>query len=683
VILPMSEASHAVFLSYASQDREAAQKICEALRAAGIEVWFDQSELRGGDAWDRSIRRQIKTCALFLPVISHTTHDRIEGYFRLEWKLGIDRSHLISADQAFLLPVVIDDTRDNDERVPERFREVQWTRLPGGVTLAAFVERVQRLLSGEPAQESTRTASAAAHVPAAPSTREPVVASSWRSKAALLATIAVLVAALGYLVTQSTWVSRVPRVPERSDRVAATASAASLAPVPEKSIAVLPFVDMSEKHDQGYFADGLAEEVLDQLARIGDLHVIARTSSFAFKDKSDDIPTIAKKLRVATILEGSVRKSRSRVRVTTQLVRAETGEHIWSNSYDREFKDILGIQADIAAAVAVALKATLLENFKASTAGTNDIEAFEFYLRARAESRRDVSEAGSKEALALIRRATSIDPNYAAAWALMATIVFNIGAGSGHAAAAVMDAKILARRAITLEPKLIEGHVAYARALVFSLDITAAREQIEEAMKINPNDPWAIAWAAAIARFDGRFDESVRLMQKSVDIDPENFTRFFDLSRSLRAAGRYQDAEIAYQHYTENVHDPNARGYLAVIKLDLGDPAGALRLLDEEDDPKVRASCSCLARALDLLGRRAEADAALKDLETHFAVGHDVPVAKVYAQRGDADRTFHWLDRAVANKDSDILEIRWDRAFDSIRTDNRYLQLLDRLGLPH
>src|SRR5277367_885608 len=191
----MTEPSHAVFLSYASEDAQAAQKICEALRAGGVEVWFDQSELRGGDAWDQSIRRQIKTCALFLPVISHTTHDRVEGYFRLEWKLGIDRSHLISADRAFLLPVVIDDTRDDDERVPERFREVQWTRLPGGVTPAAFVERVRRLLSGELSQEPTRTSSAAARMPAAPSSRRP-----WWSKAALLATIAVVVAALGYVV---------------------------------------------------------------------------------------------------------------------------------------------------------------------------------------------------------------------------------------------------------------------------------------------------------------------------------------------------------------------------------------------------------------------------------------------------------------------------------------------------
>jgi len=145
----VTELSHAVFLSYASEDTQAAQRICEALRDGGIEVWFDQSELRGGEAWDQSIRKQIKNCGLFIPIVSRHTHERAEGYFRLEWKLAVDRSHLIMANKAFLVPVVIDDIRDDDENVPDRFREVQWTRLPGGDTPPAFVERVQRLLSGE------------------------------------------------------------------------------------------------------------------------------------------------------------------------------------------------------------------------------------------------------------------------------------------------------------------------------------------------------------------------------------------------------------------------------------------------------------------------------------------------------------------------------------------------------
>ena len=131
-----------MFLNYASQDAEAAQKICEALRAAGIEVWFDQSEPRGGDAWDTSIRKQIKTCALFVPVVSQHTHERAEGYFRLEWKLAVDRCYSMSADKPFLVPVVIDDTPDDDERVPEKFREVQWTRLPPGEIPRDFATRI-------------------------------------------------------------------------------------------------------------------------------------------------------------------------------------------------------------------------------------------------------------------------------------------------------------------------------------------------------------------------------------------------------------------------------------------------------------------------------------------------------------------------------------------------------------
>src|SRR5687768_6505031 len=140
--------SKAVFLSYASQDVEAAKKLCDALRGAGIETWFDQSEIHGGDAWDHKIRRQIKECALFVPVISATTQGRMEGYFRLEWRLADQRSHLMSTGQPFLLPVVIDATRDTEAHVPESFRDVQWTRLPGGDAPVIFCERVKVLLAG-------------------------------------------------------------------------------------------------------------------------------------------------------------------------------------------------------------------------------------------------------------------------------------------------------------------------------------------------------------------------------------------------------------------------------------------------------------------------------------------------------------------------------------------------------
>ena len=144
----MSNDSNAIFLSYATQDAAAARRICDALRATGVGVWFDQSELRGGDAWDNAIRQRIKSCALFIAVISRNTHQRDEGYFRLEWKLAVDRSHLMSKTRPFLIPVVIDDA-PNDDQVPDRFREIQWTRLPGGETPASFVERISSLLSSE------------------------------------------------------------------------------------------------------------------------------------------------------------------------------------------------------------------------------------------------------------------------------------------------------------------------------------------------------------------------------------------------------------------------------------------------------------------------------------------------------------------------------------------------------
>jgi isopentenyl diphosphate isomerase/L-lactate dehydrogenase-like FMN-dependent dehydrogenase len=143
-----STSAAAVFLSYTSQDGEAARRICEALRAAGIEVWFDQSELRGGDAWDRQIRERIQDCRLFIPLISANTEARDEGYFRREWKLAADRTHDMSEKRTFLVPVVIDDTSERSSSVPEKFRAVQWTRVPGGETPAAFVERIRRLGAG-------------------------------------------------------------------------------------------------------------------------------------------------------------------------------------------------------------------------------------------------------------------------------------------------------------------------------------------------------------------------------------------------------------------------------------------------------------------------------------------------------------------------------------------------------
>ena len=335
----MIDPGKAVFLSYASQDAEAAQQLCNALRAADIEVWFDRSELRGGDAWDALIRKQIKGCYLFVPIISANTQSREEGYFRREWNLAVGRTLDMAEDRTFLLPIVIDGTSDSEARVPDKFREVQWTRLPGGANPQAFLTQVRRLIA--PEANAPKTPS-----PPSPPTRNPTPATM--ASPSLVSTRPVVRSVLPWVVSTALMLGVGYVVADKffaSKRAAPTAETAitvpaKAEPVSNKSIAVLPFVDMSEKKDQEYFSDGLSEELIDHLARSVDLKVIARTSSFQFKGKNEDVRTIAAKLGVANLLEGSVRTAGQAVRITAQLIRASDGTHLWSHSYDRQMRDI-------------------------------------------------------------------------------------------------------------------------------------------------------------------------------------------------------------------------------------------------------------------------------------------------------------------------------------------------------
>src|SRR6516162_8213992 len=301
----------AVFLSYASEDAAAAERVAAALRSAGIEVWFDKSELRGGDAWDRRIRDQIHDCRLFIALISAHTEARDEGYFRREWKLAVDRTHDMLEKKAFLLPVAIDATPERRAAVPDKFHEVQWTRLPGGETPPAFVERVRRLLSPEapyPVGAAVSAQSGAVGISRAPAQ------SAWSPKRGLLAAAAAIavLGVIAYVAIEKIWISK----PAASaPAVAASAAPAAFTPPPH-SIAVLPFINMSGDKEQQYFSDGLTEELLNSLSRINKLQVAAPTSSFSFQGEHPDIATVAHKLNVGAVLEGSVRRAGNTVRIT-------------------------------------------------------------------------------------------------------------------------------------------------------------------------------------------------------------------------------------------------------------------------------------------------------------------------------------------------------------------------------
>ena len=287
----------AVFLSYAREDAEAAKRIADALRGFGVEVWFDQNELRGGDTWDQKIKRQIRECALFMPLISARTQARPEGYFRREWKLAVERTHDMAHGHAFIVPVSIDGTPEAGALVPEEFMRFHWTRLQDGAPTPQFVEQVKRLLAGpgsSPAVARATTPSGAAPRAA----KSPALAAF-----AAIAVVAVGAAAYFALRRAPEPVAAVPPAP------ASSPAAAAVPAINEKSLAVLPFENLSEEKDaNAFFADGVHEDLLTNLSYIRDLRVVSRTSVMQYRNTTKPISQIGQELRVAYILEGSVRR---------------------------------------------------------------------------------------------------------------------------------------------------------------------------------------------------------------------------------------------------------------------------------------------------------------------------------------------------------------------------------------
>ena len=629
----MSAPPKAVFLSYASQDAQAARRICDALRAVGLDVWFDQSALRGGDAWDASIRRQIKECALFVPVISANTQVREEGYFRLEWKLAVDRSHLMADDKAFFLPVVIDATVDVNARVPEKFREVQWTHLPAGEAAAAFAERVRRLFSGD-----------AAPVP--------------------------------------------PVAPARIVPAAA--------PVEElPSIAVLPFVNMSRDEENEYFADGLSEELLNVLAKIRGLRVASRTSAFSFKGKGVDIPTVAQKLNVATVLEGSVRKSGKRVRITVQLIEVASDSHLWSETYDRELDDIFAVQDDIAQSVVKELRRALLGEPAGTTAGksaaadvrlaatgrSDNPEAFQLYLQGKFFGER-TTQADTDKAIELFGRALAIDPNFALAWAGLSR-VHQVQAGFGFAPIdeGFARARDAAQHALRLTPDLAEGHIELG--LVQELhdwDWSAADASYRRALELAPGDAHALRAAAGLARVLGHPDEALELMRKVIALDPLSARTHRELAHVYFLTDRLDEAAAGFQFALDL--SPNAglsHAFLAMVRMLQGRTQEALALAGAESHDVFRNMA--VAMIQHALGRPAESNAALNALIEGFGWTAAYQVAGAYAYRVEIDKAFEWLERAYVQRDPGVTLSATDPFLRPLHADPRWQPFLRRIGL--
>jgi TolB-like protein len=652
------EPSHPVFLSYASQDAEATHKICAALRAGGINVFLDQSELRGGDAWDQRIRDEIHDCALFIPIISEHTQQRLEGYFRREWNLAIERTHHMAQQKPFLVPVVVDGTRDQDAFVPDAFRVVQWTRLPGGDTPPAFVERIKRLLSAEFSPMSTVSGAAIrGHAPAF----------SWSRRRLLVAVAVVILGALGYFGIYKLWIAK---------------PAVTVFDPPPHSIAVLPFVNMSGDKEQEYFSDGLTEELLNSLTEINELQVAARTSAFSFKGKDTDIGTIARKLNVGAVLEGSVRRSGNTVRVTTQLINAVTGFHVWSHTYDRDLGDLLKLETEIAGAVANALKVNLLGNvaMKIEVGATRNSAAFDAYLRAREANR----SGDVQRAIAGFTEAIHLDPTFALAFAWRSLAYSNLAEGvpglTPHEISERQESD--AREAIKLAPELAEGYGALGRSAENALDFTRAHEAFERALALAPGNATVLTMNSNFLSSMGHFDEAIPAARRAVTLDPFNGNSHLILGTALLLARHYQEAIAPL---TETIRlDPQQPETYAVrgkAYYMLGDFENARSSC--EHDPEYGSSQKCLAIIYDKLGRRTDAERELAKMKwASSGDASDYEYAQIYAQWGDRAKALECLETAMRSRDPGLIELKTDPLLDTLRNEARFQAVMQELKFP-
>jgi TolB-like protein len=489
----------AIFLSYSSDDTEVAARLCEALRSAGLEVWFDQSELRGGDVWDSSIRDQIKQCAVFIPVISASTQKRSEGYFRLEWKLAIDRSYLMAEDKAFLFPVVIDETQERQARVPDRFRQLQWTKLGDDGSMASFARHVRDALGGG---------------------GQPVSPSHSQSEAPAPAT------------------EKPPAAPQR--------------PASDSGfwVAVLPFRVYGSDPDLEALSEGFAEDIIVGLSRFSYLRVMGRSATEGILGGAADARELGNRLKARYLLMGSLRRAGSAIRVSAQLVDSTTGVSLWAEHYDRPFSQdsvfelqdelvprIVSTVADVNGVLARSL------NEAARGRPAEDLNPYEALLRSFDYFWRVTPEAFAA-ARAGLEAALEKAPGHADAWAMLGVLC-----GQAYGQDFGVDEDLLAvgesaaRKAIELAPSSHWGYFSLAQVLFFRKEFESFRIAAYKSAALNPMDGNSIAFMGELLAYTGDLEKGRELAAAAKELNPHHpgwywYTDFYFAFRE----GDYREA---------------------------------------------------------------------------------------------------------------------------------------------
>jgi TolB-like protein/Tfp pilus assembly protein PilF len=445
------------------------------------------------------------------------------------------------------------------------------------------------------------------------------------------------------------------------------------------SLAILPFVNMSADPEQEYFCDGLTEELITKLSQIRELKVAARTSAFVFKGEKADIREVGQKLRIENVLEGSVRKSGSRVRISAQLIKAADGYHLWSEAYDREVDDIFAVQDGIARSVAAALQLTLLGG-KESAPGTPNSDAYNALLMGRYLYGQQTRESLEK-AVSLYKQAIDLDPRFARAWAgLGAAYAFQAGNGYVPSKSGYERARAAVQKALDLDENLAYAHrvMGWIR-MSCDWDWAAADESYKRALALEPGRGQMEAAQLDVAL--GRFETAVTLARRAVELDPIGVQAFATLGLAYWYGGQAEEAISTYRRILEiSPENEAARGVLGWVLIAQSRPEQALSELDQIADPFWRLPG--LAMVHHSLGRKAESDESLEDFIVKYQAGGAYNVAQVYAFRGEADRAFEWLDRAYDQHDGGMFLVKVDPLLKSLHVDVRFKALLAKLRLP-
>jgi TolB-like protein/Flp pilus assembly protein TadD len=468
---------------------------------------------------------------------------------------------------------------------------------------------------------------------------------------------------------------------------AASTSPESVAPAGEPSIpsierdpsiAVLPLQDLSQAKDQEYFSDGITEELLDLLAKVPKLRVIARTSSFSYKGKDTPIAEIARVLHVAAVLEGSVRKSGQKVRITVQLIRASDSSHLWSETYDRTLDDIFKVQDDIAAAVVDKLRITLLG--AVPTAKPVDPRIYPLILQANALIAQN-NAAGNKQALSLSEQAVSLVPGEVRAWDALALVSFNqVSASERSIEEGLPQVRAAVERALSLDPNDATAHSLAGRiADVYDTDFVSAAAHYQRALSLDPTNSDVLYNVAVFLAGVGKVDAGITVMRYLVAHDPASARVHYRLGDLLQRARDF-DGAIASERVALAL-SPQYNGAHNIISISLlakGDAAGALVEAEAESSETWRAIS--VTAAYYAVGRKVESDAALSALIAKLEKDASYNIAYSYAFRGEVDRAFEWLDKAVQYKDGGLSEIVYEQFFDKMRSDPRWLPFLRKIG---